>query len=158
METQQSATRDIIPLDSYPIVSSRPDLLNLQQGWTLEGPAFALHDVCADSCILSENEAARMYMFQVFILAPANTDCPDTTSAVMRRCGESWARGIDKRVPKVGHVKLPVLVNSTTQHNQASSHQQEQEQPTSHSTYTTSTPWPAPAQPPPPQSPASWTA
>jgi hypothetical protein len=31
METQQAATKDI-PLDSYPIVSWRPDLANLQQG------------------------------------------------------------------------------------------------------------------------------
>ena len=118
-------------------------------------PAFALHDVCADSCILcAKREGGSAYVhLPGFYPCLANTDCPDTTSAVMRRCGESWARAIDKRVPKVGHVKSLVSrqLQNTTQPNLFLPTR------TNH-LYTISTPWPAHAPPPPPQSPASWTA
>jgi hypothetical protein len=82
---------------------------------------LALHDVCADSCKLSERQAARVYIFQVFILVQRTQIAQTPTSAVMRLCGESWAQAIDKRIGTQGRTRQgsPFLVNSTTQpHNQ----------------------------------------
>jgi len=100
-------------------------------------PAFALHDVCADSCILcAKREGGSAYVhLPGFYPCLANTDCPDTTSAVMRRCGESWAQTIDKRLSIQGRTRQVSRCLSTPQNNQTKPLPTHQNNPTSHSTH-----------------------